>query len=60
MLPLMTASLDPPRVIGQFEGSFLIPRDVKIIPGADAAIAHFVSREYKCVGISNQGGVAAR
>lgn len=32
-------------------------RDVKIIAGADIAIAHFVSRGYKCVGISNQGGV---
>lgn len=35
------------------------PRDVKIIEGADKAIAHFASLGWLIVGISNQGGCAA-
>lgn len=35
------------------------PHDVKIISGADNAIADFVKSGYKCVGVSNQGGVGA-
>lgn len=35
------------------------PRDQQIIAGADKAIAHFNSKGYICIGITNQGGVAA-
>jgi D-glycero-D-manno-heptose 1,7-bisphosphate phosphatase len=35
------------------------PRDVKIIEGADRAIAHFACLEWTIIGVSNQGGVSA-
>ena len=35
------------------------PLDQQIIPGADTAITHYAAQGYLCVGISNQGGVAA-
>ncbi len=36
------------------------PRDQRIVEGADKAIAHYSSREWTIIGITNQGGVAAR
>ena len=36
------------------------PRDQEIIPGADKAIAHYAGKGWICVGITNQGGVAAQ
>ncbi|MEH1821499.1 MAG: HAD hydrolase-like protein [Nostoc sp.] len=35
------------------------PQDVKIIEGADKAIAHFADLDWLIVGVSNQGGCAA-
>ncbi|MEH2138609.1 polynucleotide kinase [Nostoc sp.] len=35
------------------------PTDVKIIEGADKAIAHFADLDWLIVGVSNQGGCAA-
>lgn len=34
------------------------PKDVKIIEGADKAIAHFARNRCRIIGISNQGGIA--
>jgi D-glycero-D-manno-heptose 1,7-bisphosphate phosphatase len=35
------------------------PTDVKIIDGADKAIAHFADKGWQTVGVSNQGGIAS-
>ena len=35
------------------------PRDQRIIPGADSAIARYYQQGYCCIGITNQGGVAS-
>lgn len=35
------------------------PKDLKVIEGADRAIARFHSQGYTIIGVSNQGGVAA-
>lgn len=35
------------------------PQDQRIIPGADEAIAHYHRQGYRCIGITNQGGVAS-
>lgn len=35
------------------------PRDQRIIPGADIAIAHYHRQGYLCIGATNQGGVAS-
>ncbi|MBD2364496.1 HAD-IIIA family hydrolase [Anabaena minutissima FACHB-250] len=35
------------------------PKDIKIIEGADKAIAYFADKEYTILGVSNQGGVAS-
>lgn len=35
------------------------PQDVKVIEGADKALAYFVNKGYQPIGISNQGGVTA-
>lgn len=34
------------------------PQDVKVIEGADKAIAYFAQQRWKIIGVSNQGGIA--